>query len=127
MSVSFNPAEGLVIVFAALDGPSGKGVLRLAVDTGATVTLINAPSLVMAGYDPALSNDRYEVATASGVEYASRITVSKLTALGFDRRDLPILCHTLPPSASVDGVLGLDFFRDQVLTIDFRRGEIALI
>jgi hypothetical protein len=38
----------------------------------------------------------------------------------------PIIAHTLPPSATVDGLLGLDFFRGQQLNIDFRRGEITL-
>jgi hypothetical protein len=37
------------------------------------------------------------------------------------------LGHTLPPSAGVDGLLGLDFFRGQVLTVDFHKGMIALV
>ena len=35
--------------------------------------------------------------------------------------------HTLPPSASVDGLLGLDFFRGQILNLDFRTGVVMLI
>jgi len=37
-----------------------------------------------------------------------------------------ILCHTLPPSAGVDGLLGLDFFRGQRVTIDFQHGEVTI-
>ena len=37
-----------------------------------------------------------------------------------------LICHTLPASVSVDGLLGLDFLRGQRLTIDFRAGRIAL-
>ena len=36
MSVPFDPQQGLIIVRAELWGPNGSGVLRLALDTGAT-------------------------------------------------------------------------------------------
>jgi len=35
-----------------------------------------------------------------------------------------IICHTLPPTARVDGLLGLDFFRNTRLNIDFISGKI---
>ncbi len=37
-----------------------------------------------------------------------------------------VSCHTLPPSAGVDGLLGLDFFRGERLTVDFRTGRLIL-
>lgn len=54
MSVPFNPQHGLVMVRAAVDGPSGSAVFRLALDTGATGTVINVGMLVALGYDPAV-------------------------------------------------------------------------
>ena len=99
MSVPFAPQSGLIIVPAAVDGPSGSGVLRLALDTGATGTVINVGMLVALGYDPALTPQRIH---------------------------FPILGHTLPPSAGIDGLLGLDFVRGQTLTVDFRTGTITL-
>jgi hypothetical protein len=36
------------------------------------------------------------------------------------------LSHTLPPSAGIDGLLGLDFMRGQRLEIDFVRGFVTL-
>ncbi len=39
MSIPFDPQHRLVIVRAAVDGPSGSAVLRLALDTGATGTV----------------------------------------------------------------------------------------
>jgi len=126
MSFPFNPHQGLVIVQAELDGPSGKAVVRLALDTGATGTLINAALFVAVGYDPALAPNRIQVTTGSGVAFVPRISVNKISALGQERENFPILCHTLPSSASVDGLLGLDFLRGQMLTIDFRNGQIDL-
>jgi len=40
--------------------------------------------------------------------------------------DFPVLGHTSPPSAGVDGLIGLDFFRDRNLLIDFRAGQITV-
>ena len=126
MSFSFNPQRGLIIVRAELEGPSGIAILRLALDTGATSTAINVGMLVSIGYDPSLVPDRIQVTTGSGVEYVPRITLSKITALGQERVDFPVLCHTLPPSAGVDGLLGLDFLRGQTLAIDFLQGRVKL-
>lgn len=126
MSLPFNPSGGLVLVGAELEGPTGTALLRLAVDTGATATLLNVAILVAVGYDPAMAPSRVQVTTGSGVEYAPRVTVSKLRALGQERTGFPVLGHTLPPSAGVDGLLGLDFMRGLALSIDFRRGLVDL-
>ncbi len=126
MSVPFAPQSGLVIVPAAVDGPSGSGVLRLALDTGATGTVINVGMLVALGYDPALTLQRIQVTTGGGVEFVPRITLDKIVALGQERTQFPVLGHTLPPSAGIDGLLGLDFVRGQTLTVDFRTGTITL-
>ncbi|OHB79351.1 MAG: hypothetical protein A2V98_10035 [Planctomycetes bacterium RBG_16_64_12] len=126
MSFSFDAQQGLVVVRAERTGPSGIAVVRLALDTGATRTLINASLLVAVGYDPAASLERAEVTTGSGVEFAALISVSRIVALGRELSDLPVLAHTLPPSAGVDGVLGLDFLRGQLLTIDFVNGRLTL-
>ena len=126
MSFAFNPHHGLVVVQAEIWGRSGSGVLLLALDTGATFTLINQGRLMQLGYDPAAAPNRFQVSTASGVEFAPRLTVTKIAALGQEQKDFPVLCHTLPASVRVDGLLGLDFFRGQNLNIDFRAGQILV-
>lgn len=126
MSQSFDARRGLVVIPAELFGPSGSAVLRLALDTGATGTLVNVGLLLALGYDPALVLDRVQVTTGSGVEFAPRVMVSKIRALGQERSNFPVLGHTLPPSAGVDGLLGLDFMRGSELVIDFRQGRVHL-
>lgn len=110
-----------------MEGPTGTALVRVAVDTGATATLLNVAVLVAVGYDPALAPSRVQVTTGSGVEYAPQVAVSRLRTLGQERTGFPVLGHTLPPSAGVDGVLGLDFMRGLALSIDFRRGLIDLV
>ena len=119
MSFSFDPQQGLIFVSAELWGPSGSAVLRLALDTGATFTVVNIGMLVALGYDPALIADRIQVTTGSGVEFVPRVPLNKIVALGQTHTDFPVLGHTLPPSTGVDGLLGLDFFRGWSLNIDF--------
>lgn len=126
MSTAFNAREGLVIVRARIWGPTGDALLRLALDTGASSTSVRTGVLVSIGYDPAAALERVQVTTASGVEFVSRLSVHKLEALGQSRTHFAVLCHTLPPSASVDGVLGLNFLREHRLVIDFRTGLIDL-
>ena len=58
MSVSFDSAEGLIVIPVELTGPSGSTIVRLALDTGATNSVINVAVLVFIGYDPA-PNRRY--------------------------------------------------------------------
>jgi hypothetical protein len=83
--------------------------------------------LVAVGCDPALASERIEVTTGSSVEFASRVAVKSIKALGQLRADFGVLAHTLPPSAGIDGVLGLDFMRGQKLVLDFRSGEMTLL
>lgn len=101
-------------------------MLRLALDPGATKTVINVEMLVALGYDPALVPERTQVITGRGVEFVPRVAVHKIVALGQERTSFPVLGHTLPSSAGIDGVLGLDFMRGQTLTVDFRTGIITL-
>ena len=126
MTYGFDPSQGLIIVPVRLFGPVGDMIVRLALDTGATSTLINSEILVLLGYDPATSPDRIQVTTGSGVEFCPRVTVQRLEALGKSVNDFPILSHTLPPTSQVDGLLGLDFFRGFQISIDFRNGTIAI-
>ena len=104
----------------------GSAILRLALDTGATGTLVNVGMLMVVGCDPAVSTDSVQVTTGSGVELVRRVELDGIRALGVSRKGFSVLGHSLPPSSGIDGLLGLDFFRDQSLTIDFRRGEITL-
>jgi predicted aspartyl protease len=126
VSSVFNPHSGLVHVRAELFGPTGSIVLRLALDTGATSTLISVGPLTTVGYDPSMVSGRVQVTTGSGVEFAPRIPISQLNALGQQRFAFPVLSHTLPPSSGIDGLLGLDFLRGQHLEIDFVKGLISL-
>ena len=100
--------------------------MRLALDTGATQTIIDDKLLRLAGYSPELSTEKVEIRTASGLEQAAEITLDKIEALEQERTNFVVLSHALPEGARIDGLLGLDFVRDRKLEVDFRLGLIAL-
>jgi hypothetical protein len=127
MSVPFNPQQDLIVVPAYLEGPTGRTtVLQLALDTAASGTLVSAAALMMAGYDPALAPAYVQLTTASGVTYIPQVQASKLSALGQHRTNFPVFARTVPSSVRIDGLLGLDFLRGHLLTIDFRNAQIIL-
>jgi hypothetical protein len=126
MSFPFVASRGPVIVEVSFSGPLGQVDLRLSLDTGATTTLIRSTLLVAVGYDPDGSQDRVKVAMGNGVEVVPRIVLNRFSALGQDRLAWPVLAHSLPSAAGIDGLLGLDFFRGMALTMDFRNGQIDL-
>jgi predicted aspartyl protease len=126
MTVPFNAAQGLILIEVHLWGPVGDRRVQLALDTGANTTLIRPAILVAIGYDPAASPDRVQMTSASGIEFVARLSVDRLDALGQQQMNFPVLAHTLPPTATIDGLLGLDFLRGRRLTIDFRKGQITL-
>jgi hypothetical protein len=127
LSHAFNPATGLILVEAEISGPRRAGVATLVLDTGATVTSLNASVLRYVGYDPDAATEFVSLTTGTRVERVPRLMVNRLSALGRHAIGLRVLAHDLPAVAAVDGLLGLDFFRNLSLTIDFRTGRITLV
>ena len=126
MSYGFNHKHGLVLIKARLWGPAGRAALSLALDTGATGTLVNQTRLLELGYDTSTTKDLHQITTGGGIEFVPLVSLTKIVTLDQERVDWPVLCHNLPPSASVDGLLGLDFFGGLNLNIDFRSGLLTL-
>ena len=126
MNHAFDPARGLIVVRAGLHGPSAEVGLNLAMDTDASQTMINVLPLTLAGYLPGAATEHVEITTGSGVAYAPRLPVFRISTLGHEKTEFLVLAHTLPPSAGIDGLLGLDFMQDRVLRVDFRRSLVSL-
>lgn len=98
----------LLLAYAELTGPRGRTMLRLAVDTGASYTMLPPEKLVRVGYVPQGAGRTIEVLTASGAEWTPLITIQSLRFLGCTVRHLDIVSHSLPPTSPVEGLLGLN-------------------
>ncbi len=126
MKLPFKSDYGLIYVETRLHGKTKNIALVLALDTGATGTVVSARRLSEAGYDLQKPEDEIYITTGSGLISVPKIRIEKLTALGKSKENFLVIAHDLPPTASVDGVLGLDFLRENVLTVDFKQGFIKL-
>ena len=131
MKTSFNGKYGLIDLTAKIyrrkkDGELKDLILNLALDTGASGTVISQKRLTAIGYDLKNAEDEACITTGSGLITIPKIRIEKLSALGKVKENFLINAHDLPPTASIDGVLGLDFLREKVLEIDFRQGFIEL-
>lgn len=73
MSLRFDPKEGLIVVPTRLSGPDGDVVAQLALDTGATESVVNRALLMLLGYDPAVVLDRIQMTTGSGLNLSLRL------------------------------------------------------
>jgi predicted aspartyl protease len=100
--------------------------VNLALDTGATWTLVSWDAAVLVGCDPASVQQRTPITTGSGVEYCPKLNLRIVEALGKAVKNLEILCHTLPPTSRVDGLLGLNFLRRFDVRLNFRESYNAV-
>ncbi len=98
----------------------------MAVDTGATFTLIQPDILRSVGVEPRPDGPTLDIVTTSTTERSRMAPVVWLAALGVRRDRMLVVSHTLPLAVRLDGLLGLDFRRDHRLTIDFRESTIDL-
>lgn len=126
MVLPFNLNRDLIIVPVRLVGPDDEQILRFALDTGATSSVLDWECASQVGYTPSALAQQIQITTASGAEPVIRIAVKRFEALGQQRHNFPVLCYVLPSGVSFDGLLGLDFFQGHKLTLDFRIGLVTL-
>jgi predicted aspartyl protease len=118
---------GLVAVRVRVYNPARTRWVQpfFAVDTGATRTVVAPHVLEGLGYERDVSPVLGEMTTGSGVVSVRRIHIPRVDALGHTAA-LDVIAHALPPSALVDGLLGLDFFAERELCLQLRDGTLRL-
>lgn len=126
MSEVFAPDARSIRVPVFVVGGRASYTVRCAIDTGSTQTILPATILRALGYDLARPVHRTRIRSATGIAPAPVIRVSAITALDRVRTDFLVAAHDLPLGVEADGLLGLDFFRGLILTLDFARGRITL-
>jgi hypothetical protein len=121
-SFQLNTLDDLILVEAYVNNYP----LTLALDTAASQSVIDWNALYLAGcpvLKPSENDEWVSVETAAGIMDVPLYVVEQLNALGVTRKSFQVLTYDFLEKglvSSYDGVLGLDFFRQQgVLTIDF--------
>jgi len=124
--VSFNRKSALIVVPVTIKVGTEIAEYKFAVDTGATISLINTDIMTALGYKQEDSIRTIKTLTASKIETVNEFQIDNIMAIGLLRRNFKIISRPLPVGLGIDGLLGLNFFKDKELTIDFKLSEIQL-
>ena len=99
------------------------------VDTGASNTIIDLTTLLVNDYEFSQRKEEVKVETAKGVTNAYIFTTKSLEGLGIKRNNFEICSYDFLRNGILsepDGVLGIDFFRDNKICIDFIKSELTI-
>jgi len=103
--------------------------ISMALDTGASHTVIDLTQLLIAEYSIVDSIGKVQIETANGMVEALLFRLNEFTALGMTRKDIEICSYDFFTNhifSDFDGVLGIDFLRDTKICIDFRKSLISM-
>ena len=125
-TVAFDRKDKFIMVPVTVKKGDEILELRFAVDTGANITLIDSDVMLEMGYTSANSIGTTHTLTASKTETVYEFKIDNIMALGLIRRNFKVISRYLPLGLGIDGLLGINFFRNQELTIDFKKSEIRI-
>jgi predicted aspartyl protease len=116
-------ADDLIIVEAYVN----QVTFPLVVDTGASHTVIDFGVLVDAGYRLGDTKGIVPIETANGIISANLFQVNKITVLGIEKQDFEVCSYLLgQPEDEIKGVVGLDFFENKKICLDFKKSVITI-
>jgi len=117
----------LLVVQAAVGGIDGSViVLRLLVDTGASYTMLPVEAVEALGCDTHHPLRRVRIVAANGIIVAPVVAGPWLHCLGQRLEECPVVAHTLPAGAYVDGLLGMDILTRFQATIAVSTGKVKV-
>ncbi len=126
MIAPFDPNDIRVRVAVVIRGPEANHRFAFALDTGSNRTTLRPHLMRMLGFDltKPVQIDRFRSVTGGGK--AGAFVAPLVSALGVTHTDFILHAQELSTGLTIDGLLGLDFLRGRVLTLDFARGRIDL-
>jgi hypothetical protein len=118
--------EDVILVNATI---GGKYQFRLALDTAATHTTIDSNVLYFSRYELKNSKGEKEIETSNGIIIVELFNIEDIESLGIKKSNFEVqvydfLAHGI--TSDYDGVIGLDFLKDNKFCIDIRVGEITI-
>lgn len=112
---------------AKVFGPMGERYLHCIVDTGTPQTILDTSILDSLGYSASMGTRIVTLSGIGGQLAAYELSVARLEAMGLVLSSFPVLSQDISPSnIGVEGLIGMDFVRGRILTIDGQRGTVSL-
>ena len=122
----FDANPGILLCRVRIANKTRSMFLKLAVDTGASLTMIPFESALAIGIDPSKSKRHIDITTANGVILTPIITIPSFTCFGVEIKNMDVICHNLPTESAVEGLLGLNFLKSAGVIIDFSKNVIVV-
>jgi predicted aspartyl protease len=117
--------ESLILVKVQVN----QSALYLALDTGATHTVIEMTALLLANCRLSNTQKNLDLETASGIVTSEIYETDRLECLGIQRKGFKVHSYDLIATGiltDIDGVLGLDFFEGYQFCIDLGKQVITV-
>lgn len=118
--------DDVIIVNARIEG---KYKLRLALDTAATHTTIDSNVLYFSGYELKDSKGEAEIETSNGIILVEIYQIKSLECLGITKQNFEVQVYDFSAhgiTSDYDGVIGLNFLRENKFCIDMIKREITI-
>ena len=126
MRHKFDLSASVIVIEPELEGEDVSEIIKMALDTGATYTMVPWKVARVLGLKPELSERRIDIITASGVESVPLVSLKSIRLFDKKVSNIDVVVHDLPPKSYVDGLLGLSFLRNFDFRINFREGYLEL-
>jgi hypothetical protein len=117
--------EDLIVVQGTIQGYP----VRMAIDTAATHTVLDSNILFILGYNTTDLGETIQIESANGEITAYLFEAIDFSVLGIEFKKFPLMTYDYLSKGIIsphDGVIGLDLFKDSILTINFQSFEISL-
>jgi len=124
--VEFDRKSPLIVVPVTIKYENKILKFDFAVDTGASISLIDMGVMSRMGYHKKNCIGTMQTITASKTETAYEFKIDNIYAIGLTKRNFNVIARSLPVGLGIDGLLGLNFFKNKELIIDFKLSEIRI-
>ena len=126
MKFKFDPETPVIVIEPELEGKVITERIKMALDTGATYTMIPWKVAQSLGLNPEVSERRVNITTASGVESVPLGSLKSITLFDKKVENIDVVIHDLPPMSYVDGLLGLSFLKKFEVYLNFKKGILEI-
>ena len=100
--------------------------IRMALDTGATYTIIPQEVAETLKLIPELTKKEKEIITASGTEKVPLVHLPIVRVGNAEAQQVKAIIHDLPSKSHVDGLLGLSFLKYFNVHLNFKEGNLKI-
>jgi len=121
-----NQSAAVISLDMRLSGTNGSCSIKAALDTGASFTIIPWRIARLLGHEPMRSENRVNIITASGTETIPLVTLDAIEVLDIKKENLVVGCHDMPPQSRINALLGLNFLKQLVTTIDLKANKLTI-